>query len=208
MTDSSQDTRKIVDFPRRQDRLEVERPAPSSFEEALAAELDSLYGTALRLTRDEGLAEDLVQETALLAFRSFAALRSHDRFRPWLFTILHNAARNLARASSRRVQFVDIELETLLEDPLLAADMATPERILMGEGLSEEVEGALGGLPGPLLQALWLVDVEEFTIMETAGILGIPAGTVASRLHRARSAVRDRLEAGERGKPPKKEGSR
>lgn len=194
---ADREERTILSFPGRKARKAVLRPPEIlTFEEALAAHLDALYATARRLVRDPGLAEDLVQDTVLRAYRSFRDLRSHDRFRGWLFTILVNTAKNQARDAARRVPFVDVELDALLEDPLLAdGGAASPEATLLQDCLPEDLEAALGRLPEPLLRVLWLADVEEFTIAEVAGILGIPVGTAASRLHRARGTVRAHLAA-------------
>jgi RNA polymerase sigma-70 factor (ECF subfamily) len=189
--------RTILPFPGRKEG-EATRAAPEilTFEDALAAQLDALYATALRLARDPNLAEDLVQDAVLRAYRGFRDLRSRARFRSWLFTILFNTAKNQARDASRRVSFVDVDLDTLLEDPLLAdSAVSSPESILLRECLPEDLESGLQALPEPLLRVLWLADVEDFTIAEVAEILGIPAGTAASRLHRARRAMRERLAA-------------
>ncbi len=194
-------------FPSRGDRNRRLQPAQVlTFEEALAENLDSLYATARRIVRDPSLAEDLVQEVTLKAYRSFHDLRSHDRFRAWLFTILHNTARNLGRDASRRVAFVDLDLDALLDDPLLAGSTApSPEELLLEDCLGEDLEAGLDALPDPLRRVLWLVDVEEFTLAEVAEILGIPPGTAASRLHRARCALREHLAGGSR-RPPGEEG--
>ncbi len=197
----------VLGFPRRVDR----RPRPRegrllTFEEALAENLDSLYATARRIVRDPTQVDDLVQEVALKAYRSFQDLRSHDRFRAWLFTILQNTARNLGRDASRRTGFVDLDLDALLEDPLLAGTAASsPEELLLETCLSEDLEAGLDALPDPLLRVLWLVDVEEFTVAEAADILGVPTGTAASRLHRARRALREHVLAAGR-KPPRGKG--
>jgi RNA polymerase sigma-70 factor (ECF subfamily) len=204
---ADRERRRVVAFPGRDDR-NAARDAPEilTFEEALAAHVDALYATALRLTRDAGLAEDLVQDCALKAYRSFRDLRSHDRFRAWLFTILVNTAKNRAREAARRVPFVDVDLDALLEDPLLADQgAASPETALLQESLPEDLEAGLRSLPGPLLNVLWLVDVEEFRLAEVAAMLGVPPGTVASRLHRARRFLRERLTAAP-GRPPDRRG--
>jgi RNA polymerase sigma-70 factor (ECF subfamily) len=195
--------RKIIPFASRPGGAPARAGSgPLTFEEALAAHLDSLYATARRLVSEPSEAEDLVQEVALRAYRSFADLRSHDRFRAWLFTILHNTARNLARDSSRRVPTLDVELDTVLDDPLLAEPASgSPERLLLEKSLPEDLESGLRALPDPFLRILWLVDVEEFTLSEAAEILGIPPGTAASRLHRARRAVREHLIQSARGRP-------
>lgn len=203
MTDPRQNDKTVVAFPRRNEPAsQTMGSGPRTFEEALAAELDSLYAAATRLARDPASAEDLVQEVALKAYRSFQDLRSHDQFRPWLFTILHNTAKNWNRDASRRTPHADVELDALLEDPLLAEPLLqSPEEILIRESLSGDLEAGFRSLPGPFLQVLWLVDVEEFTISEAAGILGIPVGTAASRLHRAHRALRDHLENASGGPP-------
>ena len=207
---ADRERRTILPFPVRKEG-EAIRTAPEilTFEEALATHLDALYATALRLTRDSSLAEDLVQDVVLRAYRSFRDLRSHERFRSWLFTILVNAAKNQARDASRRVPFVDVDLDTILEDPLLAdGGSSSPESILLRECLAEDLEAGLQALPEPLQRVLWLADVEEFTIAEVAEILGIPAGTAASRLHRARRALREHLVARARRPPGGQGGAR
>jgi RNA polymerase sigma-70 factor (ECF subfamily) len=207
---ADQKHRTVLPFPGRREG-EAIRPSPEilTFEEALAENLDALYATALRLTRDPGLAEDLVQDVSLRAYRGFRDLRSRERFRSWLFTILVNTAKNQVRSASRRVPFVDVDLDTLLEDPLLAdGGASSPESILTQQCLTEDLEAALEALPEPLLRVLWLVNVQDFTIAEVAAILGIPAGTAASRLHRARRAVRGHLEASARRRPGGEGGAR
>lgn len=204
---ADRERRTILPFPGRKEGEAIPvAPGILTFEEALAAHLDALYATALRLTRNSSRAEDLVQDAVLRAYRSFRDLRSRERFRSWLFTILINTAKNQARDATRRVPFVDVDLDTLLEDPLLAdGGAASPESILLRECLPEDLEAGLQALPEPLLRVLWLADVEEFTIAEVAEILGIPAGTAASRLHRARRAMREHLTARAR-RPPEGEG--
>lgn len=204
---ADRERRTILHFPARKEGAGIRSdPEILTFEEALAAQLDALYATALKLTRDSNLAEDLVQDAVLRAYRSFRDLRSHERFRSWLFTILVNTAKNQARDATRRISFADVDLDTLLEDPLLADGVAaSPESILLRECLPEDLEAGLQALPETLLRVLWLADVEEFTIAEVAEIMGIPAGTAASRLHRARRAMREHLAARVR-RPPGGEG--
>ena len=198
---------KIVSFPDSGGLPGRRAPELFTFEEALAANRDSLYATACRLARDPAQAEDLVQEVALKAYRSFKDLRSHERFRAWLFTILHNTARNLFRDASRRVPSIDVELDTLLDDPLLAEPLnESPEQQLLQACLPEQLEEGLNALPQAQRTVLWLVDVQEFTLAEVAEMLDIPLGTVASRLHRAHRALRAYLDQGaQQGPGPKGE---
>src|SRR5215470_5683339 len=87
--------------------LRTESPA---FEVEALASLDSLYRTALRLTRVPADAEDLVQETDLKAFRAADSFKPGTNLRAWLFTILHNTARNRARDRARDTVAVDSEI--------------------------------------------------------------------------------------------------
>ena len=185
-----------------------DEPRLLTFEEALAAHLDALYAASRRLVRDSSEAQDLVQEVALRAFRAFHTLRTPAGFRAWLFTILHNVAKNQNREASRRVTLLDVDLDTLLDDPLLAAATpGDPEQALVDASLPEDLESGLDALPERFLRVLWLVDVEEFALAEAAQILGIPPGTAASRLHRARRALREHIETRLRQRTRGREGA-
>src|SRR5918993_1937679 len=167
-------------------------------QEAFAAEalrfLEPLFATALRLTRNRSDAEDLVQDTFV------KALRFSDRFTPgtnlkaWLYTILHNTWRNRRRDASREAVDVDssrVEAAAAQLDGPATPD--TPERILLRSTLDADLQAALDGLPEAFRQAVWLRDVEEFSYAEIAGMLGIPIGTVMSRISRGRRLLFERL---------------
>jgi RNA polymerase sigma-70 factor (ECF subfamily) len=171
-------------------------PAPESFTEDVLALLDPLFGTALRLTRNRSDAEDLVQDTVV------KALRFADRFTPgtnlkaWLYTILHNTWRNRRRDTARNTVEVDStrvdEAASLPDGP---AVLETPERILLRESMSEDLQAALDELPDAFREAVWLRDVEEFSYAEIARMLDIPIGTVMSRISRGRRLLFRRLQA-------------
>jgi RNA polymerase sigma-70 factor (ECF subfamily) len=159
--------------------------------EALAA-IDSLYRTALRLTRVPADAEDLVQDTYLKAFRAADSFTPGTNLRAWLFTILHNTFRNRARDRSREP--VTADSETVERAANLSIDGAkTPETLLLHDVLGPELQAAVDALPDVFRQAIWLRDVEEFSYAEIAAMLDIPLGTVMSRISRGRRMLFERL---------------
>ena len=164
-------------------------PSPAFAAEAMRL-LEPLYATAMRLTRNRADAEDLVQDTFV------KALRFEDRFTPgtnlkaWLFTILHNTWKNRLRGAAREP--VDVDSDRVEEAGAQAeagdgrAAVETPERLLLRATLDADLQRALDEMPEPFRQAVWLRDVEEFTYAEIAEMLGVPVGTVMSRISRGR----------------------
>ena len=165
---------------------------PSRFETDALSHIDSLYGTALRLTRNEADAQDLVQDTYVKAFRSRKQFEAGTNLKAWLFTILHNTYRNRRRDSGRDP--VDVDSERVdLAAPVDPA--ATPEQQMIRDAMEPELQEALDGLPETFREAVWLRDVEEFPYAEIAEMLGIPVGTVMSRISRGRRMLYERLAA-------------
>jgi len=164
-------------------------------EEILIKHLDSMYSTALRLTKNKEKAEDLVQDVCLRAFRYFDQLRSNNKLKAWLFKILMNTFINKYRKRIKEPPLVEIELsESLLESAsALYRHNSNPEEILIKSSLDEEIKEALDNLHVDLRVVLWLSDVEGFTYEEIKEILRCPIGTIASRLYRARSLLRETL---------------
>jgi RNA polymerase sigma-70 factor (ECF subfamily) len=172
---------------------ETSVPAQSaSFEVEALASLDSLYRTALRLTRVPADAEDLVQDTYLKAFRAAGTFQPGTNLRAWLFTILHNTARNRFRDRAREAVTVDSETVERASDASSVGG-ETPESLLLRDTLGPELQAAVDELPDAFRQAVWLRDVEEFTYAEIAAMLEIPAGTVMSRISRGRRMLYERL---------------
>lgn len=168
-----------------------------AFEAEALASVDSLYRTALRLTRVPADAEDLVQDTYLKAFRAVDTFEPGTNLRAWLFTILHNTARNRARDRARDTVTVDSEtVDRAADGPSYngTAPAPTPEAILLRDTLTPELQSAIDELPDVFRQAVWLRDVEEFSYAEIADMLNIPAGTVMSRISRGRRMLFDRLQ--------------
>jgi RNA polymerase sigma-70 factor (ECF subfamily) len=172
---------------------EASAPAPSpTFEVEALASLDSLYRTALRLTRVPADAEDLVQDTYLKAFRAADSFQPGTNLRAWLFTILHNTARNRVRDRAREAVTVDSDtVERASDASSQGGD--TPESLLLRDTLGPELQAAVDELPDAFRQAVWLRDVEEFTYAEIAAMLEIPPGTVMSRISRGRRMLYERL---------------
>lgn len=171
---------------------EADAPGGASFETDALASLDSLYRTALRLTRRPADAEDLVQETYLKAFRAAGSFEPGTNLRAWLFTILHNTFRNRSRDRAREPVTVDSEsVERAAQVPTLQAD--TPESLLLRDVLGPELQAAVDDLPEAFRQAIWLRDVEEFSYADIAAMLDVPIGTVMSRISRGRRLLFARL---------------
>ena len=155
--------------------------------------VDSLYGTALRLTRRPADAEDLVQDTYLKAFRAANQFQRGTNLKAWLFTILHNTFRNMRRHDVRSP--VDVDSETVERAADVMAEDQTPEQLLTRATLDADLQAALDALPDAFRQAVWLRDVEEFSYAEIAEIIGAPIGTVMSRISRGRRLLYERLAA-------------
>src|SRR5712692_3031858 len=171
-----------------------------AFETEALASLDSLYRAALRLTRVPADAEDLVQETYLKAFRAADQFEPGTNLRAWLFTILHNTARNRARDRARDAVAIDSDIVDRAADApppggVSAGAAETPETLLLRETLAPDLQAAIDALPDAFRQAVWLRDVEEFSYAEIAEMLSIPVGTVMSRISRGRHALYERLRA-------------
>lgn len=153
--------------------------------------LDSLYGTALRLTRRAADAEDLVQDTYLKAFRASDQFQRGTNLKAWLYTILHNTFRNVRRAQGRAP--VDVNSEAVEDAVSASAADYTPEQLLTRATLDADLQAALDALPEAFRQAVWLRDVEEFSYAEIAHMLSVPIGTVMSRISRGRRLLYDHL---------------
>ena len=161
--------------------------------------MDSLYGAALRMTRNRSDAEDLVQETFLKAYRAYGSFESGTNLKAWLYRILTNTFINAYRSKQRRPDETDLaEVEDLyLYRRLGGLEAATAGRSAEEELLDvfteAEVKDALEALPESFRLAVLLADVEGFAYKEIAEILDIPIGTVMSRLHRGRKSLQKQL---------------
>jgi RNA polymerase sigma-70 factor (ECF subfamily) len=160
--------------------------------------LDSLYASALRMTRNPADAEDLVQETMLRAYRSFDRFEEGTNLKAWLFRIMTNAYINTYRKKQRepkKVSADEIEDFDLYQELKNHDDQfsRTPERIVLDSLVDSDIIDAIDDLPEQFRMAVVLSDVEGFSYAEMAEIMDVPLGTVMSRLHRGRKALQKRL---------------
>jgi RNA polymerase sigma-70 factor (ECF subfamily) len=173
-----------------------DRALRERFERDALPLLSGLYGAALRLTRNPADAEDLLQETYLRAFRGFGGFTEGTNLKAWLYRILTNTFINAYRKRQREpVTVLEDEIpDWYLYDRLNAdGESASAESQVLDRIPDEDVKEALDALPESFRMAVWLADVEGFAYKEIAEILGIPIGTVMSRLHRGRKALEQRL---------------
>jgi RNA polymerase sigma-70 factor, ECF subfamily len=158
-----------------------------------------LFSAALRMTRNQADAEDLVQETYLRGFRSFHTFTEGTNLRAWLFRILTNAYINSYRAKQRRPTETDLaDVEDLylyrrIGSMEAAAASLSAEEQFLDLFTDDDVKAALEGLPDNFRLPVLLADVDGFAYKEIAEMLDIPIGTVMSRLHRGRKAMQRAL---------------
>jgi RNA polymerase sigma-70 factor (ECF subfamily) len=151
--------------------------AGDEFEAEALRHLDALYRTALRMTRSEADAEDLVQETYIRAFRFREQFTLGTNMKAWLFRILTNTFINTYRR---------------MATDRAASSSPDPEAELLNNVVDTEVTDALEELPEKFRTTV-LLDVEGFSYKEIAEMLSVPIGTVMSRLHRGRKFLQKRL---------------
>ena len=158
-----------------------------------------LFSTAMRMTRNRSDAEDLVQETFIKAWRSFATYQQGTNLRAWLFRIMTNTYINKYNAQQRKpteTELDDVE-ELFLYKRLGAVDQSqlsqSAEDQMLALFTDDEVKKALEELPDQFRIPVLMSDVEGFSYKEIAEILEIPLGTVMSRLHRGRKSMQKML---------------
>jgi RNA polymerase sigma-70 factor (ECF subfamily) len=172
--------------------------ASDEFEAEALRHLDALYRTALRMTRSEADAEDLVQETFIRAFRFRDQFTLGTNMKAWLFRILTNTFINTYRRKAAQPEVTDLEgvdefsLYRRMADDRAASSSPDPEAELLKGVVDTEVTDALEELPEKFRTTV-LLDVEGFSYKEIAEMLSIPIGTVMSRLHRGRKFLQKRL---------------
>lgn len=167
------------------------------FEARALEELDSLYGGALRMTRNPQDAEDLVQETFLKAFRAKDRFAPGTNLRAWLYRIMTNTYISAYRAKQRRPQQAWSDEVTDSQLAEVGSHTSTGLRSAEAEALDRltdtTVTAALSELRDDYRMAVYLADVEGFSYKEIADIMETPIGTVMSRIHRGRKQLRDLL---------------
>jgi RNA polymerase sigma-70 factor, ECF subfamily len=174
---------------------EVGTLTPGGFQTLLVAVLSPAFGYALRLTRNRADAEDLVQDASLLAFRARDSFQPGTNFKAWFFQILTRGFWARHRTQQRRPATVDLEdtPDLFLYSRSAAAGLPwegdDPASQLIDRLGSERVAAAIGQLPEEYGVVCTLCFMEDFAYHEIAQVLGIPIGTVRSRLHRGRKML-------------------
>src|SRR4051812_46284695 len=169
----------------------------SEFEELALSHLDPLYSAALRLTKNERDAEDLVQDTCMRAYRFFDKFERGTNIRAWLFKILTNTFINRYRRNVKERNLVEGSERDAVHERFISREAteyaANPEQFFFDRLLSDDVLRAVDGLPIDFRLVVILADLQEFSYKEIAEILECPLGTVMSRLYRGRRLLQKAL---------------
>jgi RNA polymerase sigma-70 factor, ECF subfamily len=163
-------------------------------EQALAY-IDALFGYAMTLTRDRAAAEDLVQETYVRAARAADKLADGSKLKSWLFVVMRNAWLNQVRHQNKGPRFIGLEDEEFDSSNCVGEQNTNPQIIYLRKLEQDEVRFAIESLPVNHREVVVLRDIEGFSYQEIATVLGCPAGTVMSRLARAREKLRQLLDS-------------
>ncbi|MFB0833266.1 sigma-70 family RNA polymerase sigma factor [Arthrobacter halodurans] len=199
MTESSQSTEIVPDG------AESDEQRRERFERDALQYVDQLYSAAMRMARNPSDAEDLVQEAYTKAYSAFHQYKPGTNLKAWLYRILTNTYINLYRKRQREP--LRSSTDTVEDWQMAQAAEHTPTGLRSAEAEAldhlpdSDVKDALQSIPEEFRLAVYFADVEGFAYKEVAEILGIPMGTVMSRLHRGRKQLRELLAdyAAERG---------
>ena len=177
--------------------IDLTREQKRQFEELTLGYIDDMFSAALRLTRNERDAEDLVQESYLKAFRAFHQFKLGTNCRAWMLRIQMNTFINGYRRRMKEREILERQENGSLANSLICKDSvdsySNPERSIVGLGLSDDVQRALEDVPLDFREAVILSDLNGLSYREVAKRMGTPVGTVMSRLHRGRRLLRESL---------------
>ena len=167
------------------------------FEALALAHLDPLFSAALRLTKNERDAEDLVQDTCMRAYRFFDKFERGTNIKAWLFKILTNTFINRYRRKVKERSVVEGSEREAVHERFVSRDAtdfaANPEQYFFDRLLSDDVLRSIDALPIDFRLVVILADLQEFSYKEIAEILECPVGTVMSRLFRGRKLLQRTL---------------
>jgi len=172
---------------------ESPRERKERFERDALIFTSALYGAALRYTKNPQDAEDLVQDTYAKAFNSFHQFEPGTNLKAWLYRILTTTFINTYRKDQRRPQISDGEVEDwqIFEAASHTSDQGKSAEDVVLENLPDgDVKEALASIPEDFRMVVYYADVEGYSYKEIAEIIGVPTGTVMSRLHRGRKLLR------------------
>jgi RNA polymerase sigma-70 factor (ECF subfamily) len=168
------------------------RAHAEAFETLAMPQFASMYNLAHWLTQNQEEAEDLVQETYLKALKGFDSFQPGTNFRAWMYRILRNTFLTSRTGLSAKMT-VALDLDEDSAELPVTSD--TPESVLLAQADQQLVRDSLDQLPEVYREVILLCDMEEMSYQEIAESIGIPIGTVMSRLSRARKAMRESIAA-------------
>jgi len=168
----------------------AERRRRSRFESVVLPHLDAAYALARWLTRNDADAADVVQEAVLRAFRYFDTYREGDA-KSWILRIVRRTCYSWLERN-RPADIVPLDEEGMLDESVASVPVAAAntEALLHNRSDLRRLDVLIEALPAPLREVIVLRELNELGYREIAEITGVPIGTVMSRLHRARSALR------------------
>ena len=189
----SRDAGELVRVDREKESVEQRR---KRFEADALQYMNQLYSAALRYTKNPSDAQDLVQDTYAKAYVSFHQFEPGTNLKAWLYRILTTTFINTYRKDQRRPQLSDQELEDwqIADASSHTSDQGKSAEDVALENLPDsDIKRALAEIPEEFRIVVYLADVEGFSYKEIAEIVGVPTGTVMSRLHRGRKQLREKL---------------
>jgi RNA polymerase sigma-70 factor (ECF subfamily) len=166
----------------------AQRRRQSRFEAVVLPHLDAAYSLARWLTRNDADAADVVQEAYLRAFRYFESYREGDA-KSWVLKIVRRTCYSWIERN-RPAEVVPLEPDEGLDDAISAESTSNTEALLQNRSDLRRLDQLIEALPAPLRETLVLRELQELGYREIAEVTGVPIGTVMSRLHRARAALR------------------
>lgn len=172
------------------------------FERDFYPHVGALLRFAKSLVKEEDVAQDLVQETFIKAFRFMHYFEEGTNAKAWLFKILKNEFYSFYRKKSKEATFSGydaLEEETGEEDGLISTHAQNLSTEIFGQLIGDEMTLAINALPADYRMTLLLADLEGFSYEELAAIFQVPIGTVRSRLHRARNFLKKQLTSYAKG---------
>jgi RNA polymerase sigma factor (sigma-70 family) len=168
----------------------------ADFEQTALEHLDAVHSLAFWLVRNRADAEDIVQETYLRAYRAFGTFQG-DAIKPWLLTIARNLAYTWLTRRQRMAKVISFEdavsargSDGVAVPMQFASGEPSPEARLVAQAEAELVDRGLSALPLPLRETIVLRELEDLSYQEIADVMGVPIGTVMSRLSRARTRLK------------------
>ena len=169
----------------------------TDFNEEALTHIDALFGYAMTLTRDRTEAEDLVQETYVRGARAANQLAAESNLKSWLFVVMRNAWLNQKRRQNNGPRFVGLDDDESFDLALPSEESTNPQVVYLRKLERTQILLALESLPTQYREVVVLRDIEGLSYQQIATVLDCPAGTVMSRLARAREKLRGLLNTRE-----------